>query len=177
MIGLLHVKRVKNHAPIRIERGKLENLAAGYIAKRYVVIEKDGARIFGRDDSLLKAGFREHQHLRIRVNVKLLKKTGQVTETRAIFESGFASSEPLIETRHGVVRFSRVLSCGGGGREVQQCTRGQAAQDKFEQMMPQRQTPLWNARRAGFRPREALASLRGGTKVPRGLKSALHAQR
>src|SRR5207237_155947 len=69
-------ERIKDDALRRVERGQLDVAALG-IPDKDVVVEIDGARRFGTNKVRVKAGFGEHQQLRVDVHVEVLEQTGQ----------------------------------------------------------------------------------------------------
>ena len=69
---------VEGDAEPRIHRRQLDAIRAGHEGCRHLVVEVDGARPAGRDRLSLQAGLREHQHLRIGVDVEPVEEAAQV---------------------------------------------------------------------------------------------------
>jgi hypothetical protein len=85
------IKAVKDHALPRVKRGHFEQIATTDKSHHDVVTEVKRPRIPRVDPRRLEAGFRENQHLRIRIHIERLQNRPQI--------SVLARLEPLFPVR------------------------------------------------------------------------------
>jgi hypothetical protein len=87
-----------------IERSDFQDVAVPDESHRHIVIEVNRARRPRADLIRLSTGFREHQRLRIRIDIELLEDRRQIAQAVGNrLEFHLAALQALLQTRHGVI--------------------------------------------------------------------------
>src|SRR5436190_17249063 len=79
------LERIKDETLGRIQRCQLDVATLGN-ADKHVIVEVDGARCRRTNEVGVKAGLREHQHLRIDIDVEMLEQTWQESQIFLVVE-------------------------------------------------------------------------------------------
>ncbi len=122
---------VENRTLVRIHRGQLDQRAVLHEPDVGIVVEVHRPRRLWRDMFNLQAGAREHQHLRIHIDLQLLQHGQQVAKARLPLQLQLAAVQALLQPVHPVlggrfgIRNPRIFHVitGGGGQLVRICVR------------------------------------------------------
>lgn len=109
LIDLLRVHCVIDEALSGLDRNEFKNFSRLNRSHGDLIVKENCARRFGRDIRELKTRFREHENLRIDVEVKLLQQTAKIAPSvGCIFEIRITVFDSFRKKRYRIIEVRRL---------------------------------------------------------------------